>query len=68
MVYRVFDTVLQRVAALKTLRGELLGQRQQAELVARFLRPMVFRPLGPDARVRIVALHLGRFLDWHSLR
>jgi len=36
------------------------------ELVARFLPAFVFRPLDPDTRVRIVALHLRRFLDWHA--
>ena len=36
------------------------------ELVARFLPAFVFRPLDPETKVRIVALHLGRFLEWHA--
>lgn len=36
------------------------------ELVARFLSPMVFRPLDAATRRRVVALHLGRFLEWHA--
>lgn len=36
------------------------------ELVARFLPPFVFRPLDPETKVRIVSLHLGRFLEWHA--
>ena len=36
------------------------------ELLARFLRPMVFRPLEPDTRFPIAALHLGMFLIWHA--
>lgn len=38
------------------------------ELVARFLTPLVFRPLDPDTQIRVVALHLNRFLEWHAQR
>ena len=36
------------------------------ELLARFLPPFVFRPLGPDGPPRIVVLHLGICLAWHA--
>ncbi len=38
------------------------------ELVARFLTPLVFRPLDPDTQIRVVALHLNRFVEWHAQR
>ena len=36
------------------------------ELLRRFGKPFVFRPLGRATHERIVALHLGRFLQWHE--
>lgn len=36
------------------------------ELLRRFGKPFVFRPLDRRTQGRIVALHLGRFLDWQA--
>jgi serine/threonine protein kinase len=55
VVYRAFDTVLQQVVALKTLRGELLGKRQHAELVARFRNEV--QASGRLAHPNLVSVH-----------